>query len=298
MQLSYWRRQLASLPEPCALPTDFDRPMLPTHRGARLTMQLSSELTWAVKNLSRQQSVTMFMTLFATFSVLMSRISGQEDIVLGSTIAERNHPETDGLIGFFINALPLRTDLCGEPSFATLLQRVRELCLDAYANQDVPFDKIVEEVNAQREPGRNPIFDILFNIADISDRLLALAGCDVTKFSPSEPAAKFDIVLYAPKWTERSNWRLSTTRRYSAKNGIQLLLEQFTSLLAQIVKKPDLPIGHLSLLTDASRTALPDPKEALDDSWEGAIHELLAEQARRSPAKLAIVYPFRLGTLC
>ena len=259
-------------------------------------MQLSGELTAALKNLSRQQSVTMFMTLFATFSILLSRISGQEDIVIGSTIAGRNHPETDGLIGFFINALPLRTDLSGEPSFATLLQRVRELCLDAYTNQDVPFDKIVEEVKPQREPGRNPIFDILFNIADISERLLALAGCEVTKFSPSEPAAKFDIVLYAPEVDGKIELAIVYNTALFREERIELLLEQFTSLLAQIVKKPDLPIGHLSLLTDASRTALPDPKEALDDSWEGAIHELLAEQARRSPAKLAIVDPEQTWT--
>ena len=107
-QLGYWKRQLAGLPEPCALPTDFDRPTIQTYRGARLAMQLSEELTGSLKNLSRQQSVTMFMTLFATFNILLSRISGQEDIVIGSTIAGRNHPETDGLIGFFINALPLR----------------------------------------------------------------------------------------------------------------------------------------------------------------------------------------------
>src|SRR5437773_5113632 len=140
-------------------------------------MQLSDELTGALKNLSRQQSVTMFMTLVATFNVLMTRIGGQDDIVIGSTIAGRNHPETDGLIGFFINALPLRTDLSGDPDFMTLLKRVRELCLNAYANQDVPFEKIVEETKPQREPGRNPIFDILFNVADITERVLALAGC-------------------------------------------------------------------------------------------------------------------------
>ena len=107
-QLGYWKRQLASLPEPCTLPADFDRPMLPTYCGARLSMQLTEELTRSLKTFSRQQSVTMFMTLFATFSLLLSRLSGQEDIVIGSTIAGRNHPETDGLIGFFINVLPLR----------------------------------------------------------------------------------------------------------------------------------------------------------------------------------------------
>ena len=290
-QLGYWKRQLAGLSEPCALPTDFDRPMLPTYRGARLAMQLSDELTGALKNLSRRHGVTMFMTLFATFNILLSRISGQEDIVMGSTIAGRNHPETDGLIGFFINALPLRCDLAGDPSFLTLLQRVRALCLDAYTNQDVPFDKIVEEIKPRRDPGRNPIFDILFNVVDISDRVFALAGCEVTKFSPSEPAAKFDIVLYAPEVDGKIELAIVYNTALFRGGRIARLLEQLASLLAQVVDDPELPIGQLSLVTDASRTVLPNPEQALDDSWEGAIHELLAEQARRSFAKLVIVDP-------
>ncbi|MBM2804326.1 MAG: non-ribosomal peptide synthetase, partial [Deltaproteobacteria bacterium] len=290
-QLGYWNRQLAGLPEPGALPTDFDRPMLPTYRGARLAIQLSDELTGSLKNLSRQQSVTLFMTLFATFNILLSRISGQEDIVMGSTIAGRNHPETDGLIGFFINALPLRCDLSGNLSFVTLLQRVRELCLDAYTNQGVPFEKIVEEIKPRREPGRNPIFDILVNIADASERVLTLAGCDVTKLAQVDPAAKFDIVLHAPEVDGKIELAVVYNTALFHEGRITLLLEQFASLLAQVVDNPELPIGQLSLVTDGSRTVLPDPKVALDDSWEGAIHELLAEQARRSPAKLAIVDP-------
>jgi amino acid adenylation domain-containing protein len=288
-QLDYWKRQLASLPEPCALPTDFDRPMLPTYRGARLAMQLSDELTGALKNLSRRHGVTMFMTLFATFNILLSRISGQEDIVMGSTIAGRNHPETDGLIGFFINALPLRADLSGDPSFATLLQRARELCLDALTNQDVPFEKVVEEIRPRREPGRNPIFDILFNIADTSDRILTLAGCEVTKLARVDPGAKFDIVLHAPEVGAKIELAIVYNTALFREGRITLLLEQWATLLDQVASHPELPISQLSLVTDASRSVLPDPKEALDDSWEGAIHELVAEQARRSPESLAVV---------
>ena len=194
-QLNYWERQLANLPEPVALPTDFDRPFVQTYHGARLTRQLSADITVALKSLNKQQSVTTFMTLFATFNILLSRITGHEDIVMGSTIAGRNHPETDGLIGFFINAMPLRLELSGNPSFVALLKRAREVCLDAYTNQDTPFEKIVEALRPPREPGRNPIFDILFNIADISERALTLAGCQVTKLTQVDPAAKFDIVL-------------------------------------------------------------------------------------------------------
>ena len=229
------------------------------------------------------------MTLFATFSILLSRISGQEDIVIGSTIAGRNHPETDGLIGFFINALPLRCDLAGDPSFVTLLQHVRELCLDAYSNQDVPFEKIVEEIKPRREPGRNPIFDILFNVADISERMLTLAGCEVTKLTQADPEAKFDIVLHAPEIDGKIELAIVYNTALFREGRITLLLEQWAALLDQVASHPELPISQLSLVTDASRPVLPDPKEALDDSWEGAIHELLAEQARRSPESLAVV---------
>ncbi|HLN88010.1 MAG TPA: condensation domain-containing protein, partial [Candidatus Limnocylindrales bacterium] len=290
-QLDYWKRQLAGLPESCGLPTDFDRPIRPTYRGARLALQLSDELTGSLKNLSRRQSVTTFMTLFATFNILLSRVSGQEDIVMGSTIAGRNRPETDGLIGFFINALPLRCDLTGAPSFVSLLQRVRELCLDAYTNQDVPFDKIVEEIKPQREPGRHPIFDILFNIADPSERMLTLAACEVTKIAQADAEAKFDIVLSAPEVDGKIELAVVYNADLFRKPRIVTLLEQFASLLEQVGDNPELPIGQLSLVTDAARTVLPDPKETLDDSWEGAIHELLAEQARGSPAKTAIVDP-------
>jgi amino acid adenylation domain-containing protein len=288
-QVDYWKRQLVGLPGPCALPTDFDRPTVQTYRGRRLALELSEELTRSLKILSRQQSVTMFMTLFATFNIMLSRISGQEDIVIGSTIAGRNHPETDGLIGFFINALPLRCDLAGDPNFVTLLQRVREICLDAYTNQDVPFEKIVEEIKPRREPGRNPVFDILFNIADYSERILTLAGCEVTKLAQVDPEAKFDIVLHAPHVGGKIELAIVYNTALFREGRISLLLEQWAALLDQVASHPDLPISQLSLLTDASRPVLPDPKEALDDIWEGAIHGLLAEQARRSPESLAVV---------
>ena len=288
-QLDHWKQQFAGLPESCGLPTDFDRPMHPTYRGARLAVQLSDEQTGSLKNLSRRHSVTTFMTLFATFNILLSRIGGQEDIVVGSTIAGRNHPETDGLIGFFINALALRSDLSGDPSFTTLLQRVREACLDAYAQQEMPFEKIVEELRPPRDPGRNPIFDIIFNIADISERVLALSGCEVAKLASPVPDAKFDLVLYAPEIDGKIELATVYNTALFRERRIALLLEQWSTLLDQAVSNPDVRVSQLSLVTENSRALLPDPTEALDDKWVGAVHEGLAEQARRSPEKLAVV---------
>jgi amino acid adenylation domain-containing protein len=254
-----------------------------------VAQQLSEESTVALKTFSRQHGATMFMTLFATFSILLSRITGQEDIVVGSTIAGRNRPETEGLIGFFINALPLRSDVSGDPTFTMLLQRIREICLDAYAHQEMPFEKIVEELRPSRDPGHNPIFDILFNVADVSERALALTGCEVIKLAPPAPEAKFDIVLHAPEADGKIGLAAVYNTALFREERIAFLLEQWATLLDQAMKNPELPISRLSLLTESSRAALLDPTEALDDKWEGAIHELLADRARRAPDALAVV---------
>jgi amino acid adenylation domain-containing protein len=288
-QIAYWKRQLANLPGAVELPSDFERPAMLSYHGTRVARQLSEKSTVALKTFSRQHGATMFMTLFATFSMLLSRITGQEDIVVGSTIAGRNRPETEGLIGFFINALPLRSDLSGDPTFTMLLQRIREICLDAYTHQEMPFEKIVEELRPSRDPGHNPIFDILFNVADVSERALALTGCEVIKLASPASEAKFDIVLHAPEADGRIGLAALYNTALFREERIAFLLEQWATLLDQAMKNPELPISRLSLLTESSRAALPDPTEALDDKWEGPIHELLADRARRAPDALAVV---------
>ena len=291
VQLEYWKSQLAELPPSIDLPTDFARPISAARPGARLTRQLSEASTTALKAFSRQHGATVFMTLFATFDVLLSRITGQEDITVGSTLAGRNRPEIEGLIGFFINALPLRIDLSGDPTFLVLLQRVREVCLDAYAHQEMPFEKIVEELRPLREPAHNPIFDILFNIADISERVLALIGCDIAWFGSSPQQAKFDLVLHAPEVNGRIELAVVYNTELFKEERIVLLLEQWATALDQAVTVPELPISRLSLLTESSCTVLPDPTQKLDDIWQGTIHEILGEQARRSPSSVAVIDP-------
>ena len=284
-QLDYWKSRLAALPPALEIPTDFEPSAAPSNRSARAVRRLSEELTASLKLFSRQNGATVFMMLFATFNILLSRIAGRDDIVIGSTIAGRNRPETDGLVGFFINALPLRTDISGDPSFTILLQRVRDACLEAYTHQEMPFDKIVEELNPPREPGRNPLFDILFNVADVSERALALTGCEVIKLAPHAPEAKFDIVLHAPETDGKIGLAAVYNTALFREARIALLLEQWVTLLDQVTSSPKRPISQLSLLTESCRAALPDPTEMLDDSWEGAIHEMLTEQARLNPER-------------
>ena len=143
------------------LPTDKHRPLQLTYRGARHTVHLSAVLTQALKTLSQQNNVTLFMTLLAGLQVLLHRYSGQDDIVVGTAIAGRNRQELEHLIGFFVNTLVLRTDLSGTPSFIQLLNRTRETCLNAYAHQDIPFEKLVAELQVQRDMSRHPLFQVM-----------------------------------------------------------------------------------------------------------------------------------------
>jgi amino acid adenylation domain-containing protein len=290
-QLAYWKRQLGTGLTTLNLPTDYERPAVQTFRGARFTNALTEDLTKALKELSRQEGVTLFMTLLASLNILLSRHTGQEDIIIGSTIAGRNRPETDGLIGFFINALALRTDLSGNPTFLELLKRTREVCLDAYTHQDLPFERVVEETNPQRDLSRNPLFQVIFNMADTSERTLTLQACKVTKLSSADPSAKFDIVLHAPEVDGRIELAMVYNADLFSEGRITNLLDQFAHLLTQTADDPQRRINEFSLVTPSAVSVIPDPTESLDDIWEGSTHELFASRAERAPDCPTVIDP-------
>jgi amino acid adenylation domain-containing protein len=287
-QLGYWKRQLGT-GSVLNLPTDYTRRPVHTYLGAKRVVSLSDELTKALKHLSRQENATLFMMLLAAFDILLSRYSGQQDIVIGSTMAGRGRHETDGLIGFFINAIALRCDLSGNPTFIELLERVRDVCLEAYAHQDLPFDKLVEELAPPRDFTRNPIFDVLFNMADTSERVFSLTNCEVTKISHVEPGAKFDIVLHAPEVNGKTELAIVYNAGLFSEQRINILLQQFESLLCQITEEPKKAIAKFSLVIPGAESSVLDPSEPLDDTWEKAIHELFSERAQSAPEKLAVV---------
>ncbi len=295
-QLDYWKRQLGDHLPALNVPADYARPATQSFRGARQAMLLSEELTRALKQLSRREGVTLFMTLLAAFNILLSRYSGQDDVIIGSTVAGRSRSEIQRLIGFFVNALPLRTDLSGNPSFLELLKRVREVCLGAYMHQDVPFEKIVEAINPSRDLTRNPLFQVMFNMVDTSDRVLVLQGCEVTKESFFDPEAKFDITLYAPEKNGTIELAIVYNTDFFSESRIAAVLEQFHYLLCQIAQRPEEKIVVYSLVPLSTRALLPDPTEPLDDTWEGAIHELFSRQAERVSDRPAVVDPDELWT--
>ena len=194
-QLSYWKRQLVDAPR-LELPTDHPRPAVQTFRGSHQSLLLPNTVGEALKALSRRQGVTLFMTLLAAFKILLHRYSSQEDLIVGTPIANRNRLEIEGLIGFFVNTLVVRTDLSGNPTFRELLQRVREVCLGAYAHQDLPFERLVEELHLKRNLGRNPLFQVMFVLQNASMQTIVLPGLTLSPVEVDNGTAHFDLTLH------------------------------------------------------------------------------------------------------
>jgi amino acid adenylation domain-containing protein len=258
-QLAYWRNQLHEMPG-LDLPCDRPRPAMPSYRGATEPIQLSHDLTVALEALSQQENVSLFMTLLAAFQTLLYRHTGQEDITVGSPIANRHHSELEGLIGFFVNSLTMRTDLSGNPTFRSLLQRVREVALGAYAHQDLPFEKLVEELDPERDLSRNPLFQVVFALQNAPIEPLELPGLRLEPLPFDAGTVRFDLEFHlwerhhglSQLWQTESEG-LSGFVAYSTdlfdRSTIVRMLEQFQTLLAGIVIQPDTRLSDLPLLT-------------------------------------------------
>ena len=194
-QIRYWREQLAGAPRLLQLPTDRVRPAVQSHRGARLPFRLEQRVSEQLEVISRHEGVTLFMTLLAAWQTLLSRYTRSQDIVVGSAVAGRNQRETEGLIGFFVNTLVLRTNFSGDPSFRELLARVREVCLGAYAHQELPFEKLVDELGLERDLSHSPLFQVMLTLQNAPGEALQFAGLELRPMSAERETVKFDLAL-------------------------------------------------------------------------------------------------------
>ena len=256
-QLSYWKKQLKDV-VPLQLPTDRPRPALPSYRGARESIELSKELTQELKALSRSHDVTLYMTLLAAFQTLLFRYTAQDDIAVGAPIAGRTHDETEGLIGFFVNTLVLRSDLSGNPPFRELLGRVREVALGAYAHQDLPFEKLVEELQPERNLGHSPLFQVMFVLQNTvaSAPVREFAGIKLRLFGVESEPAKFDVMLTMREGAGGLKGSLLYNTDLFDEVTIKRMVGHFQTLLEGIVVHPEQRISELSLLTDPERHQL------------------------------------------
>ncbi|PMB03027.1 non-ribosomal peptide synthetase, partial [Fischerella thermalis CCMEE 5273] len=237
-QLAYWRQQLHGAPAVLELPTDHPRPAVQSFRGATHSFRLSPEQTLALKTLSQQEGSTLFMTLLAAFKTLLYRYTGNNDIVIGSPIANRNHREIEGLIGFFVNTLVLRTDLSGNPSFRELLRRVREVALGAYAHQDVPFEKLVEKLQPQRNLSHTPLFQVMFVLQNAHSLEIELPSLTLSTLESDSGTAKFDLTLYMAETASGMIGSVEYNTDLFEPQTIQRLAEHFQTLLSGIVANP------------------------------------------------------------
>ena len=289
--LAYWREKLADVPV-LELPTDRPRPPRMSYRGEVEWFTLPTELTARLKALARQENATLFMTLLAAFQVLLLRYSGQEDFTVGTPVAGRNRPELEGLIGFFVNTLVLRAGLGGNPGFRELLARTRTTALEAYAHQDLPFEKLVEALNHERDLSRNPLFQVMFALQNLPEETLELAGVEAERIPLHNGTAKFDLSLAVTEVGDELQGVLEYSTDLFDDSRIRRLTGHFRSLLGGIVEAPDTPIWQLPLLTQVERDQLLVRwnDTTTDHPRERSVHELFEAQAERSPEAVAVVY--------
>ena len=287
-QLQYWTGQLGDAPPVLQLPTDQPRPAMQSFQGAAVTLSLSGELSAQLEQLSRQEGVTLFMLLLAAFEVLLYRYTEEEDLVVGTPIANRTRAETEGLIGFFVNTLALRTDLSGGPSFRELLQRVREVCLGAYAHQDLPFELLVEALRPERSLSHQPLFQVMFNVLNFSSVRIELPKLVLEALEVPEAASKFDLTLYVRPLSTGIHLELVYNADLLTQERMTEMLAQLESLLVQVVTQPEEKITHFSLVTSAQRALLPDATQPIVAEWHGSVQQRFAEQARRVPDRVAV----------
>ena len=291
-QLSYWKRQLAGAPAVLEMPADRPRPPVQTYRGAQQAFALPRSLTEALKRLSQQEECTLFMMLLAAFKALVYRYTGHEDIVVGSPIANRTRAEIEGLIGFFVNTLVLRTDLGGNPSFRELLGRVREVALGAYAHQDLPFEKLVEELQPERDMSRNPLFQIMFVFQNAPMAPLELWGLTLSMLEFARGVARVDLEFHLWEVPEGlDGFVLYNTDLFEA-GTIARMLSHFQTLLEDIVADPERRILDSQLLTDAERHQLLVEWNDTETEYpqDKCIHELFEAQVERTLDAVAVVF--------
>ena len=299
-QLVYWRRQLQDL-SVLHLPSDRPHPAVQTYRGATYPLQFSPTLTQALEAFSQQSGVSLFMTLLAAFQTLLYRYTGQEDIAIGSPIANRHRSELEGLIGFFVNSLVMRSNLSGNPSFRKLLERVRDVTLAAYEHQDLPFEKLVEELDPDRDLSRNPLFQVAFALQNAPMQSLELPGLMLEPAPLESGSIRFDLEVHL--WESahglRSLWQssegLSGFISYSTdlfdRDRISRLVGHFQTLLEGIVSNPDAQLSDLPLLTTTEHQQIFVEWNQTDTEYinDRCFHQIFEAQVQHDPAAIAIV---------
>ncbi|HEY0781245.1 MAG TPA: condensation domain-containing protein, partial [Thermoanaerobaculia bacterium] len=293
-QVDYWRRELAGAPAVLDLPADRPRPAVQSPRGASFGFTLPAALATALRALGTASGATLFMTLLASFHALLSRLSGQDDVLVGTPVANRTHREMEGLIGFFVNTLVLRGRLESRPSFAELLVATRHGALGAYAHQDLPFERLVDELAVPRSLAHSPLFQVVLALQSAPGGELALPGLTLAAIDVPNTTAKFDLTVSLAEAGDALAGTLEHGTDLYDRTTMQRLLGQWETLLAGAVAAPAMPVSALPLLAAWERQQVVvewgewGEGAGADGSAEVPVHELVVRRARRAPDALAI----------
>jgi amino acid adenylation domain-containing protein len=290
-QVGYWKERLAGAPSAIDLPFDRPRPAVQSFRGGARRFALSAVVTRKLGELARAERATLFMVLLAAFQVVLSRWSGQQDIVVGTPIAGRTQRQSEELIGLFVNTLALRTDLRGDPTFRALLGRVKEVSLGAYAHQELPFEKLVEELQPVRDLSRQPIFQVLFALQNVPRERLELPGLMLRQMAAEHVTAKFDLSLHMVETQATLRGAVEYAADLFDGGTIDRLVGHLTTLLEGIAADADLRLSALPLLGEAERhRLLVDWNDtAAAYASDKCLHDLFAAQAKRTPDAVAVI---------
>ena len=286
-QLQYWRERLSDAPSSLELPTDHARPPEESHHGATFSFRIPGAIQTGLQALARREGATLFMTLLAAFQALLAKYTGQADVVVGSPVAKRNRPEIEGLIGLFVNTLVLRTDLTGDPTFRELLGRVREVTLGALGHQDLPFEKLVEDLHPERDLSRNPLFQVMFVQLNAPRGVVALPGLALAPFDLQRSASQVDLTLYVGEAGDRFGGTFEYATDLFEASTIERMAGHLCRVLEQMVAAPEGRISALTLLTDPEKEELAKRNATRRPYPASGVHELIVEQAMRNPERVA-----------
>ncbi|HEU4963605.1 MAG TPA: amino acid adenylation domain-containing protein, partial [Bacilli bacterium] len=316
-QIAYWKRQLAGPLPVLELPTARPRPPQQTFNGTVQQVSLSQEIMERLTHVGQKQGATLFMTLLAAFKSLLHRYTGQEDIIVGTPIANRRHPKLEELIGFFVNTLAMRTDLSGDPTFAELVENVRQVALDAYAYQDVPFEKLVEELQPDRDISQSPLFRVMFILQNTGEQQLRLPGVEIEGVDFVTKTAKFDLILYFVQQEDGLHGGVEYNTDLFDGETMARMMGHFVNLLEAIVADPGRKVSELRMLSQAEEKMLLQEWNRSGEAEHGAmsgvatpvsdadndaanatnatnaakrIDDLISLQAALTPDEVAVVY--------
>jgi amino acid adenylation domain-containing protein len=290
--LAYWRKRLADAPALLELPTDHPRPAVQTFRGAHAQTELPGELLERLHALARGEGATLNMVLLAAFQVLLSKYSGSADIVVGSPVAGRKGKEVEELIGFFVNTVVMRTDLSGDPGFREVLRRAKEATLGAYEHQEVPFERLVAELQPERSLSHSPLFQVMFALQNAVDRGVSLPGLEVSDAGAEQESAKFDLFLTAKETAGGLRVRLNYSTDLFERGTIERMLGHLARVLEQVAADADVRLSRLELLGQAERALVLDAWNRTERPYPRGvcIHELFEAQARERPGAVALAW--------